>query len=1753
MSGSIKILIDGAGAEQAIRKIDAAFLQMLTTVDKVNGETGNITNLSKAVGDLAKTDLTKTAQSVSAVANSFSQFKNASSDLSRVTSSLNSVTQAAQQLSTVSFGGLSSSLSAINTSQAVAKVSALKAEVNSLNNMSLSGLKANISSLSTLNFGKINTAGLTAATTALQKMASVDVSKTQAGVSGLATGLSGVAPAATQGASSLGQLSNAFNNFQGAIGGSAAGVLSFVNAIAGLTGQGASLGQSLSGVMNAVQALAGPMIAIAGIALFANAISSAVSFIRSMSEASEITARFRTIVDTAFGTGAGVRAFEDLSKYASLSGGSLKTMLDPLQKMSIAAKESGLTLTGTTNIMKGFQTALTAQGASTAQAERAFTSLTQMFSKGTVQSEELKGQLGESLPGAFGLAAKAMNLTTSELQKFLEDGKILASDLLPKMASLLQSTFGDAAKIRLGSLTGQLTVLENNLFSLQKAFGEGGLIGAAKGLANGLSQINAALSMPGMDGFLRLLGDLSGVLTTIGGSILATFVAGLTTMASAVGLAYTAIVAVVTSVTYFASSIAQAVPGLSTLASAFSSVISVVAQVAQSVGGVILVVGLLGAAYSLLSVSSAALGVTSVGAAAGVASVGIAARITALSMTALTAAGAAVGAMFTAIGVGITSVVALAARFAPMAAAVMIAVSSLVTLKEALNINAESVSSWIGTVKTRLVDFASSIDLTGGRWSTFKTNLSNSSFGQTVSSVISSITTSLSTLGSAISQSTPLATALALSVTGLWIAFGGFSVITAAGAALSGLLGVMAAVATGKIGLAAAATRAAVAMRVFWAAVAGPVGIITAIAAAIGYFVVQSGAFEGAAAKAERLRVTLSATSTTTDVTRVAFQNLAAVAASGADGIIKLATAYSTYGERARKAKEGMEDMRRGLEAQKLSAERAKASLESQKIVMDASNAALRQNADAIRMNSATLSQQNAALTANQSIKQASLRVANEMGAKEKLSADSLAKHTGALATNNMALSANRTAQAAVSSEITRNSTLYSQVASGVQAMSNEIRKSETDFKAQEASIKQYGVVLTELEQSYVRMFEAQGLRGSEAAKEAVSLANLTQSSSDYVISLNKEVAVTEAKKQAIKDTIAVARQSVEVLQKEAQESGKLTDVNKARIDSANAFISSQTQALSKMTEVGLAQSALSLAIEKNINVTDALNQVMRENGTSGEAAAAATKLVGEAMKKSGGDFKLALDQIKTGTSGAAGGVEKLASESDRVATASERASSALQKQLSPVEQVSTAWAKIATNISSVGGAFERTAVAIEKIGDSTATFNASLGGMGERLTSINTPLSTASQNFITFSSSMADVNVAMTSFTTSMSSIVASMSLFSSSLSTVSVTSGTLSTAFATISEQSTALHSSLSLLHPSATSAQAGFETLKTSVDTVAPSLNNAALSSVSLVKSMTELPSLISPVVSAGEALANSFKTLAEQSSLANTNLETLSNKLPSVNQGFSSGASNVVAYGQTLDGLAGAIDRTIAKLEALREAARSALAAASAAGGGGVSAPAQSKGGYAGQGPATSVSASAFNNAPSFAKGVANTSSIAKRIGGGGIPAILHPNEAVVPLPGGRSIPVDLNQPDLGAQTKSIAKDMASTVSKAVQTATINSAMRDGANTSRLSTGATDGVGAATPSDVGNSGYGRGSAFLKDSVSVLSSPVTPAGDVATDRVSGGSSTSTSPVSSSTPIHITMNIYTDDADSFRRSQTQIEGELYRSMRRSFSRDQG
>jgi len=99
--------------------------------------------------------------------------------------------------------------------------------------------------------------------------------------------------------------------------------------------------------------------------------------------------------------------------------------------------DAGLVFTNITKAIKG-------TGGSAEDVQGAITAMVQVFSKGKVSAEELSGQLGERLPGAVTLFAKANKLTLPELQKGLKDGAIGLNELM-RFIELLGTRYGMTA------------------------------------------------------------------------------------------------------------------------------------------------------------------------------------------------------------------------------------------------------------------------------------------------------------------------------------------------------------------------------------------------------------------------------------------------------------------------------------------------------------------------------------------------------------------------------------------------------------------------------------------------------------------------------------------------------------------------------------------------------------------------------------------------------------------------------------------------------------------------------------------------------------------------------------------------------------------------------------------------------------------------------------------------------------------------------------------------------------------------------------------------------------------------------------------------------------------------------------------------------------------------------------------------------------------------------------------------------------
>ncbi len=178
-------------------------------------------------------------------------------------------------------------------------------------------------------------------------------------------------------------------------------------------------------------------------------------------------------------TGSSAGAAESLSYVKSIAntlGLEIGGTADNFVSLSAAAKGTALEGQQTRDIFEAVSKAMSLLGKSSADTQGALLAIQQMISKGTVSAEELRGQLGERLPGAFQLAARAMDVTTAELGKLLEGGNIVATDLLPKLAAELNKTFGDTNYVT--TFNAELNRLINSLKSLAVAGGDAGVFGA---------------------------------------------------------------------------------------------------------------------------------------------------------------------------------------------------------------------------------------------------------------------------------------------------------------------------------------------------------------------------------------------------------------------------------------------------------------------------------------------------------------------------------------------------------------------------------------------------------------------------------------------------------------------------------------------------------------------------------------------------------------------------------------------------------------------------------------------------------------------------------------------------------------------------------------------------------------------------------------------------------------------------------------------------------------------------------------------------------------------------------------------------------------------------------------------------------------------------------------------------------------------------------------------------------------------------
>ena len=120
--------------------------------------------------------------------------------------------------------------------------------------------------------------------------------------------------------------------------------------------------------------------------------------------------------------------------------------IQQITKLTAAGKANGLTMEQIDTIYQGLGAANKALGGDSEKLQGILLATTQVLSKGKVQAEELRGQIGERLPGAFALFAQSIGKTPAELDKALEKGEVSIEDFVTFSRKLLEK-YADDAKL----------------------------------------------------------------------------------------------------------------------------------------------------------------------------------------------------------------------------------------------------------------------------------------------------------------------------------------------------------------------------------------------------------------------------------------------------------------------------------------------------------------------------------------------------------------------------------------------------------------------------------------------------------------------------------------------------------------------------------------------------------------------------------------------------------------------------------------------------------------------------------------------------------------------------------------------------------------------------------------------------------------------------------------------------------------------------------------------------------------------------------------------------------------------------------------------------------------------------------------------------------------------------------------------------------------------------------------------------------
>ena len=166
-------------------------------------------------------------------------------------------------------------------------------------------------------------------------------------------------------------------------------------------------------------------------------------------------------------------AYEYIRQQADRIGVSFEQAAKGYSKFSASATIAGRGADEIKYIFESFMEVGRVANLSTDELDGVFKALEQIISKGTIQAEELRGQLGDRLFGAFQIAAQALKDQFPNLDKAMKEGKVTSEQLL-KIAEKYREMVGPRLSEATQTLAANQARLNSALFDFKVLVAEQG-------------------------------------------------------------------------------------------------------------------------------------------------------------------------------------------------------------------------------------------------------------------------------------------------------------------------------------------------------------------------------------------------------------------------------------------------------------------------------------------------------------------------------------------------------------------------------------------------------------------------------------------------------------------------------------------------------------------------------------------------------------------------------------------------------------------------------------------------------------------------------------------------------------------------------------------------------------------------------------------------------------------------------------------------------------------------------------------------------------------------------------------------------------------------------------------------------------------------------------------------------------------------------------------------------------------------------